>query len=80
MIEQRLFTIPTARISLTAFLDPDGSLSHWEVEGRDPGGALMSQVTLAPSEGRPTSEEKRQAVTEWLIAVERAAEALDSAF
>lgn len=32
--------IPTARLSLTAYLMPDGRVSHYEIEGRSPDGAL----------------------------------------
>lgn len=32
--------IPTARLSLTAYLMPDGHVSHYEIVGHSPDGAL----------------------------------------
>lgn len=41
-IQQKLPGLtPLAKLSLTAYVMPDGRISHYEAEGRDPAGSLV---------------------------------------
>jgi len=48
--------VPLATATLRAYVMPDGSISHFEVEGRGPDDTLLFLRAQASQTGRPSDE------------------------
>lgn len=62
--------MPTARISFTAYLMPDGLPSHYEVEGRSPEGSLTyyrAQAGTQAVSSDPAYQESLAYFAGWLL-------------
>jgi len=61
---------PEAYLTLTTYLMPDGHVSHYEIEGRSPGGALTharSQASTERFEYDPAWQETVGVYTQWVL-------------